>query len=70
MITNPRISVDDKLPKDGEEVLCYEDKYGMYVTKFINESTGEMWFLPFDEVQSDCCSPTHWKYLPDTPSDS
>lgn len=51
------ISVKDRLPKDGESVLCYEDrKCNQFVSQFINENDG------FQDEWYEKCACTIYEY--------
>lgn len=62
------ISVDDRLPDDGEYLVCCDTDDGQYVTAM--EFNGKDWLI--DNEPTYCTSyyisPTHWMRLPEPPS--
>ena len=75
---NGWISVDDKLPKVGEYVLVYDDKYDMAVsclTEYHTKTGVKLEFsdITFSEYFADNSVPwlenvTHWQPLPPIPT--
>ena len=54
------VSVDDRLPEDGEVVIIYTDKNFVYAGELI----GDTWFLDNDSWEATA---THWTPAPQPP---
>ena len=64
------VSVSDRLPEDGEEVLCWirNDAYGdSYATVGHYDTIFKMWYLDSENAMSRYV--THWMPLPEKPED-
>jgi hypothetical protein len=57
------ISVKDRLPEDGKNVLAYDSESGSIDMAYYSENE---WFLE-DLYEIEYLHPTHWMRLPDAP---
>ncbi len=62
------ISVDDRMPQEGEKVLIYIPFRGVHLN-YVSYVEGGKWFVPAMYGRNNITDVTHWLPLPEPPKE-